>query len=135
MNTVLAGNEEFCACKVVHEDAVAQVRAAGKGGEELERIGGLFRMFSDPTRLRILYALAERELCVCDIGVALDLSQSAASHQLATLRAAGLVRPRREGKIVFYSLDDAHVDRLLAMGAEHATERAPKGPKNFEVIE
>jgi DNA-binding transcriptional ArsR family regulator len=90
-----------------------------------DRIATLFRMLADPTRLRILYALSGDELCVCDLGGALALSQSAASHQLATLRAAGLVKPRREGKIVYYSLDDDHVRTLLALGAEHSAELRP----------
>lgn len=119
------GEPAFCACKVVHTEKVDAVHAGAKGAPELERIAGLFRMFSDPTRLRILYALSGRELCVCDLGAALSLSQSAASHQLSTLRAAGLVRPRREGKTVFYSLDDSHVETILAIGAEHAGEGRP----------
>lgn len=112
----------FCSCAVVHPDRVERARAREKTAREREGIATLFRMFADPTRLRILYALQGDELCVCDLGSALGLSQSAASHQLAVLRAAGLVKPRREGKIVYYALDDDHVETLLALGAEHTSE-------------
>ncbi len=85
-------------------------------------------MFSDPTRLRILGALAGGELCVCDIGEVLGASQSAVSHQLAVLRAARLVAFRRDGKTVYYRLADDHVGMLLEVGLGHAAERAVRVP-------
>lgn len=115
----------LCSCQVVHADRVERARGRERSERDRDRIATLFRMLADPTRLRILYALSGDELCVCDLGGALALSQSAASHQLATLRAAGLVKPRREGKIVYYSLDDDHVRTLLALGAEHSAELRP----------
>ena len=90
-------------------------------------LGELFKVFSDPTRLRILGALSHGELCVCDIGATLGASQSAVSHQLALLRSARLVAFRREGKTLYYRLADDHVGRLLALGLEHASERAGAG--------
>ena len=80
-------------------------------------------MFGDSTRIKILYVLFESELCVCDIAKLLGISQSAVSHQLRSLKAAKLVRFRREGKTVFYSLDDDHVRSVLSLGMEHILEK------------
>ena len=102
----------------VHEDAVAQVLAA-----LLYDLSELFRVFGDSTRIKILYVLFESELCVCDIARLLNLTQSAVSHQLRILKASNLVRFRREGKTVFYSLDDDHVRSVLALGMEHVLEK------------
>ena len=101
----------------VHEDAVAQVL------ETLYDLSELFRVFGDSTRIKILYVLFESELCVCDIARLLNLTQSAVSHQLRILKASNLVRFRREGKTVFYSLDDDHVRSVLALGMEHVLEK------------
>lgn len=113
---------ELCACAIVHEAEVAAARAAMPAPERIEELGSLFRMFADPTRIRLLSALATAELCVCDLGAVLGMSQSAVSHQLALLRSARLVRNRRAGKVIYYSLDDEHVRRLLALGGEHLGE-------------
>ena len=83
----------------------------------------LFKVFGDSTRIKILYALLRSELCVCDIARLLNLTQSAVSHQLRILKASNLVRFRREGKTVFYSLDDDHVRSVLALGMEHVLEK------------
>ena len=117
----------------VHEDAVAQVLAALPDDETLYDLSELFRVFGDSTRIKILYVLFESELCVCDIARLLNLtqsavcllnmSQSAISHQLRILKASNLVRFRREGKTVFYSLDDDHVRSVLALGMEHVLEQ------------
>ena len=82
----------------------------------------LFRLFGDSTRLRILYVLFESELCVCDIAVLLGLTQSAISHQLRALKSARLVKSRREGKTVFYSLADDHVKTIINQGLDHVRE-------------
>ena len=107
----------------VHADRVEAARASAVDRLLLGDLGELFKLFSDPTRLRILGALAYDELCVCDIGAVLGASQSAVSHQLALLRAARLVSFRREGKTVFYRLADDHVGSLLKVGLEHVSER------------
>ena len=106
----------------VHEDAVAQVLAALPDDETLYDLSELFRVFGDSTRIKILYVLFESELCVCDIARLLNLTQSAVSHQLRILKDAKLVRFRREGKIIFYALDDEHVRNILSMGMEHVEE-------------
>ena len=112
-----------CSVFVVHPYRVEAARAAAVAPALLSELEDLFKVFSDATRLRILGALSSGELCVCDIGAVLGMSQSAVSHQLAVLRAARLVAYRREGKTVYYSLADDHVSRLLEMGLEHASER------------
>jgi ArsR family transcriptional regulator, lead/cadmium/zinc/bismuth-responsive transcriptional repressor len=111
-----------CSTFVVHADKVETARASAIEPRLLDRLEELFKIFSDPTRLRILKALSGAELCVCDIGAVLGLSQSAVSHQLALLRAARLVSYRREGKTIYYSLADYHVGILLQIGLDHASE-------------
>lgn len=89
------------------------------GDDRLYDLADLFRVFGDSTRIRILYALFESELCVCDLAQLLGLTQSAVSHQLRTLKDAKLVRFRREGKSIIYALDDHHVRQILSVGLEH----------------
>ena len=115
-----------CGCRTVHEDRVGRAREAQIPVARLLRMGELFKVFADPSRLRILNALASGELCVCDLSTALGMSQSATSHQLALLKRARLVRARREGKVVFYALDDDHVGRVVALAREHVAERSRK---------
>ncbi len=90
--------------------------------ETMEAIGELFKGFADPTRVNILFLLAQRELCVTDIAEAVDLSQSAISHQLRMLKQMHLIKFRREGKNILYSLADDHVKTILQMGLEHVLE-------------
>ena len=90
--------------------------------EVLYELADLFRVFGDSTRIKILYALFESELCVCDIAELLGLTQSAISHQLRTRKANKLVRSRREGKTVFYSLADQHVRSIIGQGMDHVME-------------
>ncbi len=82
----------------------------------------LFKIFGDPTRIKILYAMLDTELCVNDIAGCLQMSQSSVSHQLRVLKTSKLVKSRREGKSIFYSLDDEHVRSILSMGMEHIME-------------
>lgn len=91
--------------------------------EETQRVAEVFKMFGDPTRVRILTALLQQERCVFELSDLLDLSQSAVSHQLRLLRSAHLVKNRREGKLIYYSLDDDHVSTILAKGLEHIRHR------------
>ena len=110
--------EELC----VHGDTVARVRAQLPPDEQLYDLAELFRIFGDSTRVKILYALLESELCVCDIAKLMEITQSAVSHQLRVLKNSKLVRSRREGKTVYYSLADDHVLHILAQGMEHVLE-------------
>lgn len=105
-----------------HEDVVKKVLEEQPADEYLYDLAELFKVFGDSTRIRILYALFENELCVGDIAQLLNLSQSAVSHQLKLLKDAKLVKFRREGKIIFYALDDEHVRTIISMGMEHVEE-------------
>ncbi|MDR0562851.1 MAG: metalloregulator ArsR/SmtB family transcription factor [Spirochaetaceae bacterium] len=109
-------------CTVLHEEVVAQVR--GKMPEEdlLLNLADLFKVFSDSTRVKIICALLNAEMCVCDIAALLGMSKSAISHQLRTLRQTRLVKYRREGKVVYYSLEDDHVGTIFDQGLVHIKE-------------
>ena len=105
-----------------HGDAVEQVGEMMPSDECLYDVAELFKLFGDTTRMKILYALFESELCVCHMAQLLGLTQSAVSHQLRVLKAGRLVKPRREGKTVYYSLADDHVRKIIAQGMEHIME-------------
>lgn len=111
-----------CEENLVHQDAVDRVRGLLPQDETLYDLAELFKIFGDSTRVKILYALLESELCVCDIAKLLEVSQSAVSHQLRVLKGSKLVKFRREGKVVYYSLADEHVTRILSQGMEHILE-------------
>ena len=111
-----------CEENLVHQDAVDRVRGLLPRDETLYDLAELFKIFGDSTRVKILYALLESELCVCDIAKLLEVSQSAVSHQLRVLKGSKLVKFRREGKAVYYSLADEHVTRILSQGMEHILE-------------
>lgn len=113
---------ERCGYLCVHKHTVEQVLSHMPGDETLYDLAELFKVFGDSTRIKILYALFEAELCVCDIAQLLSLTQSAVSHQLRVLKASRLVKPRKEGKTVFYSLADEHVRKIIAQGMEHVEE-------------
>lgn len=113
---------DTCDCDVIHEEIVASVRQALPAASEYEALATLYKMFADGTRLRILHALEQHEMCVCDLAVLLGVTKSAVSHQLKSLRLANLVKCRREGQIVHYSLSDDHVKRILDIGLEHLHE-------------
>ena len=113
---------ERCGCLLVHEDAVNEVLGGMPDDETLYDLAELFKVCGDSTRIKILYALFEAELCVCDISKLLGLTQSAVSHQLRVLKNSRLVKFRREGKTVFYSLADDHVRKIIGQGMEHIRE-------------
>ena len=111
-------NETRCTC----EAHLAQIQSAQPELEQLLRLADLFKIFGDGTRIRILYVLLEAEVCVCHLAQALGMTQSAVSHQLRILKQNRLVKSRREGKSVFYSLADAHVRTIIDQGREHIEE-------------
>jgi ArsR family transcriptional regulator len=113
-----------CDESCLHPPAVFAARAALAAMPPVPDVSSLFALLADPTRLRLLAALAAGELCVCDLAIATGTNRSTVSHQLRTLREGRLVRARREGRVVFYALDDDHVRELLAMGGAHAAEIA-----------
>ena len=115
-------NVECCDFIHAHEDIAEKVRPQLPGEDTLYDLTELFRIFGDSTRVRILYVLFEAEMCVCDIAALLGLTQSAVSHQLRALKNVRLVKSRREGKTVFYSLADDHVKTIINQGLEHVRE-------------
>ena len=113
---------EVCDFLHAHQDTVKAVKEKMPDDEMLYALAELYKIFGDSTRIKILYVLLESEMCVCDISTLLSISQSAVSHQLKILRHADLVKPRREGKTVFYSLSDDHVKTIINNGLEHINE-------------
>ena len=116
--------ENFPVCEIscIHTDDVDTVREKMPEDEVLYELADLFKVFSDSTRIKILWALSVSELCVCDIAHLLDMTQSAISHQLKILRTARLVSGKRVGKSILYSLADEHVKTIITMGIEHIEE-------------
>lgn len=112
----------MCDCEVIHLETVNRVRERFLDEETYNKMADLYQSFSNPTRLKILYALSQNEMCVCDMAVLLNLTKSAVSHQLKALRQANLVKYRKEGKVVFYSLADKHVEIIINTGLEHLNE-------------
>ena len=113
---------ECCDIYQIHEDLVQAVNEKMPEEDTLYDLAELFKVFGDSTRIRILYVLFEAELCVCDIAQTLNMTQSAISHQLKILKQSRLVKNRREGKQVFYSLADDHVRTIIDQGREHVEE-------------
>ena len=128
MNNIKAGDKlaindvECCDTFQTHEELLKVIHAKMPDEDMLYDMAELFKVFGDSTRIRILYVLFEAEVCVCDLAQALHMTQSAISHQLKILKQAKLVKSRREGKSVFYSLADGHVRTIIAQGLEHIEE-------------
>lgn len=115
-------NAECCDFIHVHEDVVNEVNKQIPPEEELDDLADFFRIFGDSTRIKILYVLLCSEMCVCDIANLLKMTQSAISHQLRVLKQMDLVKNRRDGKTIFYSLSDGHIKTILSQGLEHIKE-------------
>ena len=113
---------ESCSYNVIHGDVITKVKDNLPSDETLYDLAELFKVFGDTTRVKILCALYESEMCVCDLSVLLNVTQSAISHQLRVLKSARLVKFRRSGKIVYYSLDDEHVMHIFDEGLKHIIE-------------
>ena len=113
---------ESCLCNVIHKNVVEEVREKLPQEEMLYELAEFFKVFGDTTRIRILCALFESEMCVCDLSALLNISQSAISHQLRGLKSARIVKFRREGKVVYYSLDDEHIKHIFDEGFRHISE-------------
>ena len=122
MKNNVDNNIESCSCNVIHGEIVSEVKEKLPKDETLYDLAELFKVFGDSTRIKILCALFESEMCVCDLAVLLNVSQSAISHQLRDLKAARLVKFRRSGKIIYYSLEDEHIKHIFDEGLKHITE-------------
>lgn len=115
-------NLPSCEANVIHEDVLARVRAQMPPEETVYDVSELFKVFGDSTRSRILCALAIEEMCVCDLSALLGMSQSAVSHQLRLLKVSRVVKYRKAGRVVYYSLDDEHIQKIFGMAFDHVTE-------------
>lgn len=113
-----------CDCTVVHNNSINKVKAFLPDEFQLNILADFYKVFGDLTRTKILSALALQEMCVCDIAALFNMTKSAISHQLRKLREANLVKSRRQGKEVFYSLDDEHVVQVLTQGLSHIIEKS-----------
>jgi ArsR family transcriptional regulator len=122
---------DLCDIVHLHPARVAELREALIDGDAVTDLAETFRALGDPTRVRILDALSHGELCVCDLAALVAMSQSAVSHQLRLLRNLRLVRPRREGRMVFYALDDQHIMTLFRQGLRHVQENAAGGSQRL----
>ncbi len=114
--------EDRCGCRVIHAERVERAVTASLEGDEIDGLAQLFKAMGDPTRVRLLWALEQGEMCVCDLAAYLGVSESAVSHQLRLLRQLHLVANRRQGPVLYYRLDDDHVSRLLRVALDHVRE-------------
>ncbi len=123
MEGKLANQEtDRCQQRIIHFEKVLSAREKALGENEIQRLAQIFKALGDPTRLRILIALREQEMCVCDLAALLGISESAVSHQLRLLRTMSLVKNRREATVLYYRLNDEHVKVLIDIGLEHIRE-------------
>lgn len=123
INSSVDKNDEFCDVRVVHLDKITQAKTEAVPEKRLERMAMTYKMLGDPTRLKILMALRSNEMCVCDLAAFTNLTESAVSHQLRRLRDLSLVKRRRAGQVLYYSLDDHHVTDLVEIGLLHVAEQ------------
>ena len=114
--------KHICDCEMIHESVVADTREKLQPETEYSSLAALFKMFGDSTRVKLLHALEQNELCVCDLAALLGVTKSAVSHQLKALRLSNLVKSRRDGQVVYYSLADEHVKTILDIGFDHLHE-------------
>jgi DNA-binding transcriptional ArsR family regulator len=116
-------NSDVCEVEIFDPERVAKARQSMLPTEQIDRLAAIYQCLGHATRVRIVQALLEQELCVCDLAQVLGMTVSAVSHQLRTLRTSRLVKNRKEGKMVYYSLDDEHVRSLYRLGLEHILHR------------
>lgn len=133
----MARSEFTCNCNIVHHDVVDRIKKEMLSPGEYENLAMFFRVFGDETRIRILWALDQHEMCVCDLCNVLGMNKSAVSHQLGSLRKEHLVRFRKDGKSVYYSLDDQHIRQIFETGLEHIrhSEGYPKPAGKIRIKE
>lgn len=115
-------DENLCEITIIHENIVKEVKEIMPKDDEIYDLAEFFKVFADSTRMKMIYALMENELCVCDLANIVNTTQSAISHQLKILRQSKLVKFRKEGKVVYYSLDDEHISQIVKKGREHIEE-------------
>ena len=114
--------EDICEINTIHQDIVNNVKNVMPQDDLIYDLAEFYKVFADSTRMKIIYALMENELCVCDIAAIVGTTQSAISHQLIILKQAKLVKYKKDGKVVYYSLDDEHIAEIVKKGREHIEE-------------
>ena len=119
----MSKNEFVCDCNIIHKDIVDKTKNNMLEEDTLNKLAEFFKIVGDTTRVKILFALDQNEMCVCDIANVLEMTKSSISHQLGTLRRSGIVKCRKLGKEVFYSLDDEHIKQVFEIGVEHIEHR------------
>lgn len=119
----MSKNEFSCDCNVIHQEVVDTVLRKIPNEDTFNKLADLFKLIGDTTRCRILFALDQNEMCVCDLANVLNMTKSSVSHQLAVLRRSGVVKCRRSGKEVYYTLDDEHIVKLFEVGLEHINHK------------
>ena len=119
----MSKNEFVCDCNIIHKEIVEKTKKNMLEEDTLNKLAEFFKIVGDTTRVKILFALDQNEMCVCDIANVLEMTKSSISHQLGTLRRSGIVKCRKLGKEVFYSLDDEHVKQVFEIGVEHIEHR------------
>ena len=119
----MSKNEFVCDCNIIHKEIVEKTKKNMLEEDTLNKLAEFFKIVGDTTRVKILFALDQNEMCVCDIANVLEMTKSSISHQLGTLRRSGIVKCRKLGKEVFYSLDDEHIKQVFEIGVEHIEHR------------
>ena len=115
----MSKNEFICDCNIIHENIVKDTLSKMPEDDMFNKLAEFFKILGDTTRAKILFALDQNEMCVCDIANVLGMSKSSISHQLGTLRRMNIVKCRKQGKEVYYTIDDDHVQKLFELGIEH----------------
>lgn len=119
----MSKNEFICDCNVIHQESVDKAITKMPKDEIFYKLADFYKLLGDTTRCKILYALDQHEMCVCDLANVLSMTKSSISHQLGTLRRSSIVKCRKEGKEVYYTLDDDHVSKLFEVGLEHISHK------------
>ena len=119
----MSKNEFICDCNIIHKETVNKVLELMPEDKVFYNLADFFKLLGDTTRLRILFALDQHEMCVCDIANVLSMTKSSISHQLSTLRRSGIVKCRKEGKEVYYTLDDEHINKVFEIALEHINHK------------
>lgn len=127
----MSNNEYNCDCNIIHKDTVNQTKERMLDDITLTKVADFFKILGDPTRIKILCALDNNEMCVCDIANVLNMTKSSISHQLNTLRQNNIVKSKKIGKEVFYTLDDEHVTEVFEVALSHIGHK--KGINNEEI--
>lgn len=119
----MSKNEFICDCNVIHQEMVNDTLSKMPDSNILNNLANFFRIMGDDTRCKLLFALLQNEMCVCDLANVLSMTKSSISHQLSKMKDAGIVKCRKEGKTVYYSLDDSHISEIFEVGIKHINHK------------